>query len=99
MGEKSNEYTVLVDKSEEKWPFGRFGHRWKNDIKTDLTSTGWDCMDWIHMALDRHNWQALVNTIKNLWVQDASLLGCCTKSTLQKSVVVPSSESRSPRRP
>ena len=27
MGEKSNEYRVLVDKPEEKWPFGRFGHR------------------------------------------------------------------------
>jgi len=37
MGEKSNEYKILVDKPEEKWPFGRFGHRWKKDIKTDLT--------------------------------------------------------------
>jgi len=37
MGEKSNEYRVLVDKPEEKRPFGRFGHRWKNDIKMDLT--------------------------------------------------------------
>jgi len=36
MGEKSNEYRVLVDKPEEKWLFGRFGHRWENDIKMDL---------------------------------------------------------------
>ena len=36
MGAKNNEYRVLVDKPEEKWPFGRFGHRWENDIKTGL---------------------------------------------------------------
>jgi len=25
-------------------------------------------MDWIHLAEDRDQWQALVNTVLNLWV-------------------------------
>ena len=35
-------------------------------LKRTLNSTEWDCMDLIHMALDRHNLQALVSTIKDL---------------------------------
>jgi hypothetical protein len=34
----------------------------------DLRETGWSGMDWIHMAQDRGQWQALVNTVMNLRV-------------------------------
>jgi hypothetical protein len=34
----------------------------------DLRETGWECVDRIHVAQDRDQWQALVNTIINLWV-------------------------------
>jgi hypothetical protein len=29
----------------------------------DLKNTGWDSMDWIHLALDREWWWALVNFV------------------------------------
>jgi hypothetical protein len=30
----------------------------------DLTETGWGGMDWIYLAQDRDQWQALVNTAR-----------------------------------
>jgi hypothetical protein len=29
---------------------------------------GWEGVDWIHLAQDRDQWQALVNTVMNLLV-------------------------------
>jgi hypothetical protein len=37
-------------------------------IKMDLGETGWDGMDWFHLAQDRDQWRALVNTVINLRV-------------------------------
>jgi hypothetical protein len=37
-------------------------------IKTDLSEIGWGGMEWIHLALDRDLWRALVNTVMNLQV-------------------------------
>jgi hypothetical protein len=34
----------------------------------DLKETGWEGMDWIHLAQDRDPWRALVNTVTNLRV-------------------------------
>jgi hypothetical protein len=34
----------------------------------DLRETGWGGMDWIHLAQDRDQWRALVNTVWNLRV-------------------------------
>jgi hypothetical protein len=39
-----------------------------DNIKIDLRETGWDGMDWIELAQDRHQWRALVNTVMNLLV-------------------------------
>jgi hypothetical protein len=33
-----------------------------------ILETGWGGMDWIHLAQDRDQWQALVNTVMNLQV-------------------------------
>jgi hypothetical protein len=33
----------------------------------DLREIGWGGMDWIHLALDRGEWQATVNAVVNLW--------------------------------
>jgi hypothetical protein len=41
----------------------------------NATGTGWRGMDWIHLAHDRNQWQALVNTIMNLRV--AQNVGKC----------------------
>jgi hypothetical protein len=34
----------------------------------DLTEIGWVSMDWMHLAQDRDQWRALVNTVMNLRV-------------------------------
>jgi hypothetical protein len=37
-------------------------------IKMDLKTIGWKDMDWIHLAQDRNQWQALVNMVMKLRV-------------------------------
>jgi hypothetical protein len=41
--------------------------QWEDNIKMDHREIGWGGMDWIHLAKDRDQWLALVNTIMNLW--------------------------------
>jgi hypothetical protein len=66
MGEKRNEYRILVGKPEGKRPLGRPRHRWVDNIKMDLSEIGWDGMVWINLAQDRDQWRVLVNTVMNL---------------------------------
>jgi hypothetical protein len=54
-----------VGKSEGKRQLGRQRRRWVDNIKMDLREIGWDCIDWINLAQDRHQWRALVNTVMN----------------------------------
>jgi hypothetical protein len=68
MRENRNVYRVLVGKPEEKRPLGRHRLRWDDNIKINLRETGWCSMDWIHLAQDRVQWRALVNTVMNLRV-------------------------------
>jgi hypothetical protein len=53
MGETRNAYRILVGKPEGKRPLGRPSRRWVDNIKMDLTQSGWDGMDWIELAQDR----------------------------------------------
>jgi len=32
----------------------------------DLRDTGWEDVDWMHLAEDRVQWKALVNTVINI---------------------------------
>jgi hypothetical protein len=66
MGEKWNAYRILVGKPERKTPVGRPRCRWEDNIKMDLTETGWGGMDSIGVAQDRDQWRAVVNTVMNL---------------------------------
>jgi hypothetical protein len=34
----------------------------------NLRETGWDGMDWIHVAEDRDHWRVIVNMVINFWV-------------------------------
>jgi hypothetical protein len=47
-GEKKGVFSVLVGKPEEKRPYGRPRHRWKDNIKMDFrkwAGRGMDCTD------------------------------------------------------
>jgi hypothetical protein len=53
MGEMRNVYKILVGKPGGKSPLGRPRCRWKDTVKMDLKKTGWQCVDWIHLAHNR----------------------------------------------
>jgi hypothetical protein len=42
-------------------------HIWEK-IRIDVKERGQESVDWIHLAQDRVQWQALANTVMNLWV-------------------------------
>jgi hypothetical protein len=64
MREKRNAYRTLVGEPEGKRP----RRMWVDNIKIDLRDIEWVGMDWIDLTQDRHQWNALVNTVMNLWV-------------------------------
>jgi hypothetical protein len=43
-----------------------------DDIRMDLKEIGWQIVDWMHLAQDRDQWRALVNTVMNLLVPEKS---------------------------
>jgi hypothetical protein len=53
MGEKRNEYRLLVGKPEGKRPLRRPRRRWLYNIRMDLVEVGWGDVDWIGLAQDR----------------------------------------------
>jgi hypothetical protein len=68
MGEMRNAYKIVVGKPEGKRPLGRPRRRWEDNIIMDLTEIMWEVLDWMHLALDRDQWRALLNTVMNLWI-------------------------------
>jgi hypothetical protein len=68
MGEGRGVYRVLVWRPEGKRPLGRPRRRWEDNIKMDLREIGIDGVNWIHVAQDRVQWRACVNTVMNLRV-------------------------------
>jgi hypothetical protein len=45
-----NAYNILVGNPEDKRSFGSSRHRWKDNIRMDLSEIGWRCVDWMHLA-------------------------------------------------
>jgi hypothetical protein len=35
-------------------------------IRMELREIGWEGVDWIHLAQDKYQWQAVVKTVMNL---------------------------------
>jgi hypothetical protein len=63
VGEVRNAYKILIGKTEEKRPFVRITRSLEDNIRMDLKEIGWN---WIHLAQDRGQWQALVNKVMSL---------------------------------
>jgi hypothetical protein len=63
-----NSYKILIVGAEGKRPVGRSSRRWQDNIRMDLKEIGWEGVDWMHLALDRDQWWAVVNTVMNLQV-------------------------------
>jgi hypothetical protein len=40
----------------------------EDNIRMDLKETGWEGVDWMHLAQDRDQWWAVVNMVMNLRV-------------------------------
>jgi hypothetical protein len=66
MREIRNAYNILVGKPEGGRPLGRPRHRWEDSIRMDLREILWEDVDWIHLAQDRDQCWAPVNTAMNL---------------------------------
>jgi hypothetical protein len=68
MGNMKNTYKTYVGKPEGKRPHRRPRHRWLDNIRMNLMEIGWEGVDWMHLAQDRDQCQALVNMIMDLQV-------------------------------
>jgi hypothetical protein len=68
MGEERKLYKGLVGKPEGKRPLRRPRHRWEDGIRMDLREIGLGGVDWIRLAQNRDQWQAVVSAVMNLRV-------------------------------
>ena len=69
MGERRDEYRVLLRKPGGKRPLWRSRRRWEDNIKMDLQEVGYGGTDWNELAVDKDRWRALVNAVMNLRFQ------------------------------
>jgi hypothetical protein len=53
-------------KSKRKRPLLRLGCKGEDNIRIDLGEISWEVVDWIRVAQDRDQCQALVNMVMNL---------------------------------
>jgi hypothetical protein len=63
-----NVYKILVAKSEGKRLLGRSRSKWEGNIRMDLGEIRSEGVEWIHVAQDRHQWRAVLNTVMKLRV-------------------------------
>jgi hypothetical protein len=50
MEDMRNAYSIMVGKPEWKRTLDGPGRRWQDNIRMDLTETGWEGVDWMHLA-------------------------------------------------
>jgi hypothetical protein len=63
-----NAYKNLVGKREGKGTLSRSRCRKEDNIRMDLTETGWEDVDWMHLVQDRDQWLTLIKTVMNLYL-------------------------------
>jgi hypothetical protein len=57
-------------------PLGRRRHRWEGNIRMGLREIEWEFVEWMHLAQDRDQWRAVVNTAMNIRAASPGLLDC-----------------------
>jgi hypothetical protein len=57
-----------MGKPKGKRSLEKLRHKWVDEIRMDLGETGWEDVEWLQLAQDRDQWQALVNVAMNLRV-------------------------------
>jgi hypothetical protein len=60
MGKMRNAYKILVEIPKGTRSLGRCRLRWQDNIRMDLRETGWEGVDWIHLAQYNDQWRVLV---------------------------------------
>jgi hypothetical protein len=63
-----NAYKILVRTLEGKRPLGIPRRKWEDNIKMNLRKMGIEGVDWIHLAQDKDQCWAFVNTIMNFFI-------------------------------
>jgi hypothetical protein len=63
-----NAYKILVEKPEEKRQLRRPRSRWEDNIRLDLIDVVLEGVNWIHLALNRDQFWAVVNAVMNLQI-------------------------------
>jgi hypothetical protein len=66
MGGMRNEYNILIGKPEVRRPLGIPRRNWEDNIRMGFMEIGKEVMDWFHLAQDRDQWRAVVNTVMKL---------------------------------
>jgi hypothetical protein len=61
-------YKVLVGKPGGNRPLTRLRRRWEDGIRMVLGENVLGGVEWIQVAQNRAQWQAVVNVVMNLWV-------------------------------
>jgi hypothetical protein len=65
MGDMVNVYRILDRTPEWKGTLWRNRRKWENNIRMDLKEILSEDVDWIHLAHDRVQWWAVMNTVMN----------------------------------
>jgi hypothetical protein len=59
-------YNSLVRIPDGMRPLGKPRRRWEDNSRMHDREIGWRGVNWNHLAQDRDQWRAVVNTIRNL---------------------------------
>jgi hypothetical protein len=59
---------ILVGKPEGEIRLGIPRRTWEDSIRMYRGEIGWKGAKWMHLAKDRDQWRAVLNSVMNLWV-------------------------------
>jgi hypothetical protein len=84
MGE-NNAYRVLVKKKTEgNRQVGRPRRRWEDNIKMGFRKAGLGGVYWIHLAYDREQWRAPMNTTVKSSISIEKFFSCSTTAGISR---------------